>query len=145
MVGEQRLQIWCCELRQRRRLLDPPPIRPVEPHLTVGEELHTESLLVHRAVMLPAQLDQVFEPRLAAVGPVLDVVALAAARVAAGKAAGAVAVVEGAAQGGRDRPRAPADVEHVARNALPNTPDRHSAYDGNPAASAVGDELTTGL
>ena len=69
--------------------------------------------------MEPAAQNEVPQPGLAAVGPVHDVVGVAVAGGAAGELAlAAIAVLQGAAQGGRDRARPATDVEDLAAVAV---------------------------
>ena len=94
--------------RGRRRLRQRPPVGPQERHRPAGVHPHAEVLLVHRPVVPPAQQHEVRERRLPAVGPVPDVVRIAAPGRAAREAALPVARGQRAAQRGRDGPR-PAD------------------------------------
>ena len=79
---------------------------------------HPESLLVHRAVVEPAHADQVGQPGLAAVRPVLDVVGVATPRFAVRKPAlAAVPAQQRSAQRARDGARPAPDVQHLSTGA----------------------------
>ena len=108
-------------------------VRAQEPELPGGVSYHLKALFVHRAVVEPAAQHQVLQPGLPAVGPVHDVVGVAVAGVAAGELAlAAIAVQQGAAQGGRDRTRPAADLRHLAVGAVAQ---RH---EGGIAGDAAG-------
>ena len=80
-------------------------------------DVDAPTLLVHRAVVRPAQGDQVVELGGTAVRPVDDVVAVGprGRSVAPREAAALVAEVERGADGCRDRARGPSDRERLAR------------------------------
>ena len=92
--------------------MDRSAIRPPEPQLAVRASIDLEALLVYRAVVSPTQQHQVRERRGATLRPVMDVVTLAKTHATPREAAAAVAVVEGAAQSRRDRPRTSANFDN---------------------------------
>ena len=107
----------------------------------VGVSYHLKALFVHRAVVEPTAENQVLQPGLPAVGPVHDVVGVAAAGVAAGELAlAAIAVQQGAAQGGRDRPRPATDVKHLAVGAVAQ---RHEGGIAGKAARSLPAQVQT--
>ena len=84
---------------------------------------------------------RVLQPGLPAVGPVHDVVGVAVAGGAAGELAlAAIAVQQGAAQGGRDRARPAADVEHLALGAVAQ---RHEGGIAGQAAGCLPAQVQT--
>jgi len=132
VVGEA----WC-----RRHLREGPPVGPVEANtpavaaadylapprvstptptsssftpsfFRVRHDLDPEALFVHCPVMTPTQQDQVVEPSLSAVGPVLDVMRVTETQPAAREAAPSVPVVERPADGGWNGPGFSAHIEH---------------------------------
>ena len=92
--------------------MDRSAIRPPEPQLAVRVSIDLEALLVYRAVVSPAQEHQVRERRWTTLRPVMDVVTLPKTYATPREAAAAVAVVEGAPQSRRDRPRTGADFDN---------------------------------
>ena len=78
----------------------------------VRHDLDPEALFVHCPVMTPTQQDQVVEPCLSAVGPVLDVMRVTETQPAAREAAPSVPVVERPADGGWNGPGFSAHIEH---------------------------------
>ena len=94
--------------------------------------------LVDEVVMVVAERDEVREPRLAAVGPVPDVVALGIARVRATReSATLVAGLERALERRRNRARAPTDVERLAFRIVDEADER--AVAGEPACGFDGE------
>jgi len=83
--------------------------------------------------MEAAEQDEVVEARLAAVGPVLDVMCVGplGRAVAAGEAAAAVAQDQGAADGGRDGAYRATDIERLA-----------AAADGDAGDGGIAGEAT---
>jgi hypothetical protein len=135
--GRDRL---ACQHRQRRRLRERPAVGSIEARITAGRQLHRESLLVHRAMVAAAEQQRVGEAGGAAIGPGLDVVGVAQPPAAGREAAASVAMLESAAQGGRDGAGAAADVEHAAIRGMPHHHPRRVAgqppgrFRGNAAA-----------
>ena len=86
-----------------------PRVEEIRP-LTPGE-MHRVSLLVHQSVVEPAEQDQVLQLRLASVGPVPDVVGVREAKPAARETASTVPGLQGAPDGGWNRPGLTPDVE----------------------------------
>ena len=86
-------------------------------HETPGaivETLDHHAAFVHRAVMRAAQRDEIAEPGLAALGPVMDVMAVDVFLVSAAREdAALVAGFQRATQSRRDSPRLAADVERL--------------------------------
>lgn len=69
---------------------------------------------MHGAVVTTTEIHEIVELRLAAVGPVGDVVCVAVAQAAAGEAAAPVAMIQRATHGGGNGAGSPADAEHIA-------------------------------
>ena len=68
--------------RRGRGSGDEPPVRLMEGPPAVGRRHHLNAALVHRAMMPPAQPQQVAEARGAAIGPVFDVMRVTSAAAA---------------------------------------------------------------
>ena len=75
-------------------------MRRAELDVAVRETVKLESLLVHEPMMEATEEKRVVEAGFTAVGPVLDVMRVAARLAAAREAAAAVALDQRAAQGG---------------------------------------------
>ncbi|HEX9885234.1 MAG TPA: hypothetical protein VGA70_02050, partial [Longimicrobiales bacterium] len=78
------------------------------------DEGDAEAVLVDSAVMEAAEQHEIVEPSGAAIGPVADVMGVGEAEAAAWKGAATVPGFERAANGGRNRAGASADVENGA-------------------------------
>ena len=99
----------------RVRRLDGQPVRIGEPERAVIKALHVEPAFVHQPVMGRTKEDEIVQRGLAAVGPVLDVMAVEpVGGGAAGEAAPAVAVRERAAYRRRDAAGTAPDAERFA-------------------------------
>ena len=106
--------------RSRRCLRQRPPVGSQERHPAAGIHLQTEAVLVHCPVVPPAQQDEVRQRRLPVVGPVLDVMSIAAPGRAAREAALPVARRQRPPQRGGDGPRPAAHVENAAGGTVPH-------------------------
>ena len=82
------------------------------PTVTIPED--PPSALVHEAMVMAAQQDRVAQTRVPAVRPVRHVMGVGETRAAPWKAAAAISGLEGTAERGRDRARAPAHIQHRA-------------------------------
>ena len=120
------------------------PGRRDEFGVAVAAEPDGPVAVVEVAVMVAAEQHGVGQARVAAVGPVPDVVGVAPAgrAVAAREGAAAVAQDQGASQRAGDEPALPADVEWLAGAAEDGGQDRRVA--GEPA-HRLGGELQTGV
>ena len=109
-----------------------------EAEYAVVRGFDAEAALVDEVVMVVAERNEVREPRLAAVGPVPDVVALGIARVrAARESATLVAGSERALERRRNGARAPTHVERLAFCIVDEADER--AVAGEPARSFDGE------
>ena len=95
-------------------------IRPPEPQLAVRVTIDLEAFLVYGAMVTAAQQHQVRERRGTTLRPVMDVVTLPKTHATPREAAAAVAVLEGAAQRRRDRPRTGADFDNPSVGIVPH-------------------------
>ena len=107
------------------------PVRSPEPQLAVGLLFHLVSLLVDGAVMAPAEHHEVRKRGRPALGPVMDVMALAERQAAAREPAAAVAVVQRAPERRGNGPRPGADFHDPAVRVVPH---HHSARVAGQAA-----------
>src|SRR5437762_531967 len=106
-------------------LRNAPAVRPREHEDAVVGRCDSEAALVHERVVKAAERDEVRELRLAAIGPVLDVVALRETRaVAPREAAAAVARAQRALQSKRDAACLAADVQRLAVRTLDDADER---------------------
>ncbi len=95
--------------------LPPPRVSPLTPtpsSFRILNHLDRESLFMHRPVMAPTKQDEVVEPGLSAIRPVLDVMRVTEAQPAAWEATASVPMVERPPDGGGDGPGLSAHVEH---------------------------------
>ena len=88
-------------------------VGPEKSQLTVGLTLDPEALLVDRTVVIATEQGEVRQGGGPSVRPVADVMALGESGAAAGEAAATVAVVESAAQCGRDGAGPGPDLDDV--------------------------------
>src|SRR5215813_12934614 len=88
-------------------------VRPTEAKLAIGLSLDVITLLVNGAMVATTEQGEVGERGGAAVGPVLDVMALAEASPTAGKTTAAVPVVECSADRRRNRAGPRADLQQM--------------------------------
>ena len=102
--------------RRRRTSFERPSPRISELHGAVPGQSHPEAAFVEKAVMSPTEEHEVRELRLAAVGPMDDVVSVTVLRSAAGEAATLVAELESTPDGWRNGPRLAADAQDLARS-----------------------------
>jgi hypothetical protein len=100
--------------------VDRSAIRPPKPQLVVRASIDLEALLMYRAVVSPTQEHQVRERRGTTLRPVMDVVTLPKTHATPREATAAVAVVEGAPQSRRDRPRTGADFDNPSLSIVPH-------------------------
>ena len=105
----------CGRGRRRRQR---PPVWPLEVRVAGGVESDAEALLVHRAVVAPAKQHEVVEGSPPAVGPVRNVMSIAATVAAAREPALPVAGRQRPAEGGRHGASATADVEDLAAGSV---------------------------
>jgi hypothetical protein len=98
--------------RGSRRVGDPLPIRTVEAHLTVFLEHHAETFLVQRTMMAATDVNAIVGSGGTAIGPVPDMVDVAVAESATGKAAAAVPVLERSPDRRRHGPAPPAHIAY---------------------------------
>ena len=119
-------------------------VRTQEAELPIRVGDHLKPLFVHRAVVESAAENEIPELCLPTVSPMHDVMGVAVAGFAAGELAlAAIAVQQGAAQGGRDRARPATDVEHLAIDAVAQRDEGGIA--GDPARRLPAQVQTTCL
>jgi hypothetical protein len=80
-------------------------------------------------MVTPAQQGEIVQGRRSTIGPMTNVMPVAAACGAAGKVAAAVARQQCAADRGRDRPRLATDIEHGTIHRVAHDDDRSVARD----------------
>ena len=103
---------------RRRRFRQRTTVRLEETDVSVGIQGDAEPVLVHRPVVTAAQQHQVVKGRCAPMGPVHQMVTIAAPVPASRKPTLTVAGVQRPAQGRRDGARPAADVEDLAAGAV---------------------------
>ena len=89
-------------------------MRGAEDELTLGEPEDAIPVLVHQPMVSATEQDQIVELCEAAIGPVLDMMRVDVAVAAAGKAAAAITMLQGAPNGGWNGASAAAHVEDIA-------------------------------
>ena len=121
------------EVSRRRRRADGHSVGVGEPERAVVEALHTEPALVHQSMVSRAEQHEVVERGLAALGPVLDVMAMQPlGGGAAGEAAPLVAARERTAYGWGDAAGSAPHTERLAVGAV------HHGDDSRIAAKPPG-------
>ena len=109
--------------------------------VAAAEQIRSQLNIPVVYVSVPAELKQVVEPGLAAVGPMLDVMAFeVACAVAAGEATLRVAHLERAAKPRGQTARLPADIEYAAVGVVRH---RHDAGITDESPHGVGGECRT--